>query len=139
MALSALDDLAVEPTSERVAAVLGDSAKAWSSLQGWATRESGVDSWEWGSSGKKYGWGLRGKARKRTILYMIPQNGSFLVGLVLGDRAMETARAAPLSASARDVVTSAKRYGEGTGFRLPVATLSDLGDVKVLVEIKIRP
>ena len=137
MALSALDDLTAEPTRDQVSTVLKESMEAWSSLEVWLSDTCGVDAWEWGSSGKQYGWGLRGKKGKRTIAYMIPQQESFLVGLVLGDRAMNNVRRASLSADVMDVILSAKKYGEGTGFRLPVATVADLKDIKTLIEIKI--
>jgi len=136
-ALSALDDLAVEPTGDQLAAVLPAGMGPWSSLETWLAESAGVDGWEWGSTGKKYGWALRGKKGKRNLVYMIPQHGSFLVGLVLGDRAMEALRSASLSAAAREVLASAKRYGEGTGFRLPVASPADLEDVKTLIQIKL--
>jgi hypothetical protein len=137
MSLSALDDLAVEPTDIQVSAVLEGGMQAWSSLISWLSNAHGVAGWEWFSSGKKYGWALRGKRGKRTIVYMIPQQGSFLVGLVLGDRAMAAVRSASLSAGVRKVVSDAKKYGEGTGFRLPVAAMSELEDVRTLIEIKI--
>ena len=137
MALSILDDLSVEPDNDQVMSVLNDGMESWSSLESWLRDTCGVDGWEWGHSGKKYGWALRGKKGKRTIVYMIPQQGSFLVGLVLGDRAMEAVRRVSLSSDTLDVILSAKKYGEGTGFRLPVATVSDLDDIKTLVEVKI--
>jgi hypothetical protein len=137
MALSALDDLSQQPTDQQVASVLDLALEPWELLRGWLADEAGVDAWEWGSSGKKYGWGLRAKAGKRTVAYLIPQHGSFLVGLVLGDRAVEKARRADLVASVVEVITNAKRYGEGTGFKLPVATPSDLEDIRTLIRIKL--
>jgi hypothetical protein len=68
---------------------------------------------------------------------MIPQHGSFLVGLVLGDRAMAAVRSASLSTGVRNVISDAKKYGEGTGFRFPVSAMGELEDVKTLIEIKI--
>jgi hypothetical protein len=35
------------------------------------------------------------------------------------------------------VISGARKYGEGTGFRLPVTAMGDLEDVRTLVEIKI--
>lgn len=138
MALSALDDLSQQPTGDQVAAVLGPALEPWESLKGWMADEAGVDAWEWGSSGKKYGWGLRAKAGKRTVAYLIPQHDAFLVGLVLGDRAMEKARQAALAAPVVEIITGAKRYGEGTGFRLPVAPATDQEDVRTLIRIKLE-
>lgn len=139
MALSALDDLSARPTDQQVDAVLGSSLEAWRSLASWLTDAAGVDTWEWGSSGKRYGWALRAKAGRRTIAYLIPQHGTFLVGLVLGDRAMTAARQAALAASVRAVIDSAPRYAEGTGFRIPVGSTAELGDVRTLIEAKLQP
>ena len=137
MALSALDDRSAEPTDAEVAGVLGDSFSLWTSLRDWLV-EAGVDGWQWGFSGAKYGWGLRAKHGKRTIAYLIPQHGSFLVGLVLGDRAVAAAAAASLTDSVREIIASARRYAEGTGFRVPVTEPADLDGVKTLIEIKMR-
>ncbi|HYD50981.1 MAG TPA: DUF3788 family protein [Gemmatimonadaceae bacterium] len=137
MSLSALEHSPAEPTSRQLSTALGESERAWSALCRWATESAGVDAWEWRSSGVKYGWALRGKRGERTILYLIPQRDAFLVGLVLGDRAMVAVRDAPLSSATMAVISSAPRYGEGTGFRLPVATPAELEDVKVLVGIKL--
>lgn len=136
MALSALDDPSHVPSDERVASVLGKAFKPWSVLSAWLSEEIGIDLFEWAMAGKQYGWSLRAKKKKRTIVYLIPQHGSFLAGLVLGDRAVAASHAVPLSASVRETIAGAKKYAEGTGFRLPVATMSDLDDVKTLVTIK---
>jgi hypothetical protein len=96
-----------------------------------------VDSFEWGSSGKKYGWHFRVRAGKRTIAYMIPQHGSFLVGIVLGGKTMNVVRETILSAPVMKIILAAKRYAEGTGFRHSVNTPSDLNDIKLLIEIKV--
>lgn len=137
MSLSALDDLAVEPTDDQVSAVVKGGKEAWITLVSWLSNTHGVGGWEWFASGKKYGWALRGKRGKRTIVYMIPQHGAFLVGLVLGDRAMAAVGRASLSPGVRNVISDAKKYGEGTGFRLPVAAVGELEDVKTLIEIKL--
>jgi hypothetical protein len=137
MALSALDDLAVEPTGDQIVSTLREGMGPWTTLQDWLSESNRVNFWEWYFAGKKYGWTLRGKKGKRTIVYLIPRQGSFLVGLVLGDRAIEVVRRTPLSPDVLGEVLNARRYVEGTGFRLPVSSLEDLEDIKKLVEIKI--
>lgn len=136
MTLSALDDPSHVPSDELVASVLGKAIKPWAVLSAWLSEEIGIDLFEWATAGKQYGWSLRAKKKKRTIVYLIPQHGSFLIGLVLGDRAVAASHAVPLTASVRETIAGAKKYAEGTGFRLPVATMSDLDDVKTLVTIK---
>ena len=137
MALSALDDRSVEPADAHVAGVLGDGFSLWTSLRDWLV-DAGIDGWQWGFSGAKYGWGLRAKRRQRVVAYLIPQHGSFLVGLVIGDRAVAAAAAASLSEPMREIIATARRYGEGTGFRVPVTEPADLDGVKTLIEIKLR-
>lgn len=138
MALSALDDRAREPDEAQAAAVLGEALGAWRELQAWLSAEAGVDRFEWGYSGKAWGWGLRAKAGKRAVLYMTPQRGTFLAGIVLGDRAVAAALAcAALPERVREAVAGAKRYAEGTGLRLPVERPADLASVRELVRVKL--
>jgi hypothetical protein len=91
MALSALDDLSLTPTDGQVAEVVGEGFAAWEDLKEWLGSSMGIDGWEWGSAGKRCGWGLRAKVGTRNIAYLFPQQGLFLVGLELGNRAMGTA------------------------------------------------
>jgi len=136
MALSALDDPSSEPDDAQLAQVLGPALPVWSALLAWLSDALGVGELSWGSSGRKYGWSLRARAGKRTIGYLIPQRGSFLVGIVLGGRALQETGRASLSDSVREAIAGARRYAEGTGFRLPVATADDLADVRTLLRIK---
>ena len=137
MALSALDDLSREPSDDDVERVVGESVVVWRALVEWLRGEAGIDTLEWGSAGKKYGWGLRAKRGARAIAYLIPQDGSFLVGFVLGVRALESARGAGLPAAVMAMIAGARKYAEGTGFRVPVKDPGDLACVKQLVRIKL--
>jgi len=115
---------------------LGPAKEVWNEL---ITRmESGYGplSAGWSFAGAKYGWSYRLRRKKRTILYLIPQRVSFLVGVVLGDRALSLLRRDDLSAAMSKVIDEAPRYAEGTGFRLPVESASDCADVEIVVEAK---
>lgn len=138
MALSSLDSRDREPTDAEVREVLGAAHPTWRRFVDWLETEIGVSRFAWAFAGKKFGWSLRAELGKRRIAYLIPQRGAFLVGLVLGDRAVAAAREAEISDATRAVIDAAPRYGEGTGFRLPVANSSHLGDVFTLIEIKAR-
>lgn len=137
MSISAIDDLSVEPTEEDVASVLDAATVPWTLLLNWLEESAGIDRLEWRSSGSKYGWSLRGIKGKRTIVYLIPQQSAFLVGLVLGDRAMKVVGQTKLSAPVAQTIATAKKYGEGTGFRLPVKSTDDLNDIRGLIRIKL--
>ncbi len=136
MALSALDDKSVEPTSGELARVLGPSEELWYHLISQMEAGYGPLSEAWSFAGAKYGWSLRLKQKKRTVLYLIPQMDSFLVGIVLGDRALSLLRRDDLNPETVLLIDEAPRYGEGTGFRIPVRSLADCADVEIVIEAK---
>jgi len=126
-----------QPSAAEVAAALGASAEAWKQLVDWLENEQGVTGQEWKSSGPKYGWTLRVKLKKRTILYLGPCDGCFRVALVLGDRAVGAARESNLSKSLLKTLDEAPRYPEGTGIRLMVKGSKDLAPIRKLALIKL--
>jgi len=124
------------PTEQEVSAALSSTAEVWKQLLDWLA-EQGVADQEWKSSSPKYGWSLRLKLKKRTIVYLGPCNGCFRVAFVLGDRAVAAARKSDLSESALKLLDDAPRYAEGTGVRLMVKASEDLADVRRLAIIKL--
>ena len=136
MALSALGDKNVEPTPDALDLVLGASRAAWDHLVARMQAQYGPLTEDWRFSGAKYGWNCRLTQKKRTVLYLIPQDRAFLVGVVLGDRALGLLRRDAIGAGTRDLIDEAKRYAEGTGFRIPVASVEQCSDVEVVIEAK---
>ena len=90
----------------------------------------------WGFSGGKYGWSFRLKQKKRTVLYLIPQKDMFLIGIVLGDRALGLLRKGNLAPDFLRLIEEAPRYGKGTGFRIPVAKAEDCADLEIVIEAR---
>ena len=124
------------PTDEEIAAALGARAEVWKQLLDWLA-EQGVADQEWKSVSAKYGWGLRLKLKKRTIVYLGPCVGCFRVSFVLGDRALAAARQGNLSKSTLKLLDEAPRYAEGTGVRLMVKAPKDLAAIRKLTLIKL--
>jgi hypothetical protein len=75
--------------------------------------------------------------KERVILYLTPQRGTFLVGLVLGERAAQSAEAASLPSLALAALTAAPKYAEGRGIRLSVTTDAQLEAVQALIPYKL--
>ena len=92
----------------------------------------------WHSYSRKAGWSMRLKRGERNIVYLSPGRGCFLASFALGDKAVQTARAARLPKSVLAIIDEAKRYAEGTAVRLSVATARDLAAVKKLVGVKLE-
>lgn len=137
MALSSLDDKAAEPVAAELARVLGSCEEVWRELISRMEAAYGPLTEDWSFSGAKYGWSLRLKQKKRVVLYLIPQLNAFLVGIVLGDRALTLLRRDDLGPEVLSLIDEAPRYGEGTGFRIPLASAGDIVDIEVIIEAKL--
>jgi hypothetical protein len=84
------------------------------------------------------GWSLRLKRGKQVVLYMTPQTGAFLAGIVLGEKAVRTAHESDVTRAVLTIIDRAPRYAEGRGIRIRVATRSDLRVVQQLAALKMR-
>jgi hypothetical protein len=126
-----------KPTPADLAAALGPLAPVWDQLITSLATEYGVSDQEWSSFSPKYGWSLKLRFKKRTILYLGPCAGCFRVSFVLGDRALAAARESKLSASVLKLLEGAPRYPEGTGLRLLIKSASDVPSVRKLTQIKL--
>ncbi len=124
------------PSFAEVSTALGLANTVWQELVDWLAEESGVEQ-EWKSSGKKYGWSLRLKIKKRNILYLSPCVGCFRAAFIFGDKAMVAARQSNLTESTLQLLDSAPRYPEGTGLRLLVQSSDDLAEIRKLARIKL--
>jgi hypothetical protein len=136
MALSVFPDESKRPDERALRSALGASSTLWEDLISFAASRWAPLEEEWAFSSKQAGWSVRLKHKKKILLYLIPQQGWFLVGVVLGDRAVETARRAALPAAVLEQINGARKYAEGTGFRFAVKTREDLEAAQRLALIK---
>ncbi|MDR3742113.1 MAG: DUF3788 family protein [Terracidiphilus sp.] len=127
------------PTRPEVAAALGPVASIWDDFIAWMASEKLVTDQEWkGIAVKKYGWSLRLRQKGRNIVYLGPGTGCFLVGFVLGGKAMIAAKQARVPKPVREVIATAPRYPEGYGLRLVVRTKRDLPAIRAIAAIKLE-
>jgi len=124
------------PTEKELYGALGSSAEAWEQLLADLATEYAVAEQEWKSVSPKYGWSLRLKKGKKTIIYLSPGKGCFGVALVLGNKAVQSAKRKGLSKGILRALEEAPRYAEGTGIRLAVRSTAALVDICKLVAAK---
>lgn len=137
MASSVLDDKSQMPEDEALAQVLGKSMSLWQAIHAdLAASYPGVEN-QWQFTSPKYGWILRARDKKRTILYMIPGKGSFTTSFCLGGKAVAAAEQSPLPTEIREEIRNARPYAEGRGVRVEVKRKADVESVRMLVEIKV--
>lgn len=136
MALSAFGDKSQRPGPDDLVKTLRRAGVHWNDLLDHLAAEYAPLEQVWGFSGDKWGWSLRLKHGKRTILYMTPREGHFLVGFALGEKAVQAARQSRLSATVLRIIDEAPKYAEGRGVRLEVRNKSVREQVKKLATIK---
>lgn len=136
MALSAFDDKSKEPHAAELESTLGRCSARWDDLVAHIAEEYAPLDKTWNFAGARWGWSLRLKQKKRTVLYMTPCERHFLVGFALGEKAVNAARAGSLPDSIMAIIDEAPKYAEGRGVRIEVRNKADLEGVKALAAIK---
>lgn len=79
------------------------------------------------------------KQKKRTLLYVTPEDVAVQVAVVLGERACKVALASDLEEKIKNLIREARPYVEGRGFRFDVKSASDVSSVIELIRIKTTP
>ncbi len=137
MALSAFDDPALPPAPASLRKSLGDAARSWTDLVAHVAATCPPIEEAWSFSGAKYGWSLRLKRGERVLVYLTPQEGRFLAGFVLGEKAIAAATGNGLPPAVLSLLDAAPRYAEGRGIRVTVGPGDDLSTVRHLVALKV--
>ena len=136
MALSAFDDKSKEPLRGELTEVLGQAAQLWDQLISNVRSRFDPLAEEWEFSGKKWGWALRLKHKKRAVLYLTPSDGFFYAGFALGQKAVDAAHDSDLPPSVLDIIDISQKFAEGRGMRLEVRSDVDVRSVTQLADIK---
>ena len=138
MALSAFDDKSRPPTDSDLAEVLGGVMELWEKLRKEISLRFDPVVEDWTFSGKKWGWALRLKRKKRAVLYMTPSENIFHVGFALGEKAVVAAHRRGLPKPLLEIIDSSQKYAEGRGVRIEVRTENAVDWALDLAEVKME-
>lgn len=136
MALSAFADKSHEPRATDLMRTLGRSGGRWNELIAHLETDFAPLEQAWNFAGAKWGWSLRLKQKKRTILYLTPREKFFMAGFALGEKAVTAAHDAGLPAEILTLIDEARKYAEGRAVRLEVRTKADLDNTRKVAAIK---
>jgi hypothetical protein len=138
MNMSALQERSTEPTDRAVRAALGEASAGWTRLRDELHRACAPlgEAWQWSAPAK--GWSFRLLQKKRVLVYMLPQHGSFLASFSLGAAAWSGALELRLPAAIREIVAAAPKYAEGRGVRIPVRSIADANAVLSILTLRAR-
>ncbi len=136
MAFSLFEDKQKKPKPAQIDEALGRSAMHWKGLIAHAEEAFAPLTQEWGFAGAKWGWSLRLKKKKRTIVYLTPRAKHFVAGFALGEKAVRAAHDEGLPGWVLETIEAAPKYAEGRGVRLEVRVKKDLEGVKQVAAVK---
>lgn len=134
---SVLLDKSEAPDDARLASVLKASKASWDGVVALAAALAPKATPEWKFYGAKHGWQLKILEKKRSLVYLVPGEGSFVAALALDARALESLEGSKLPAALLDEIKAAKRAPEGHPARVTVTKKKDLASVEVLLRAKL--
>lgn len=136
MSLSAFNNKDNVPTDLQLLDLLGDKIVWWKSVETYCLGKWPTLVGEWNFSGANYGWNFRLKDKKRAVIYLIPTNSGFMTALIFGQKAYEAVLQSDVDGQLKYDLQNAKPYAEGRGIRFAINQLSQLDDVRKLIDIK---
>ena len=125
------------PEPADIRQVLGRSVAAWDALWTSISEHFGQVTENWAIPAKKYGWSLRLKQKKRTILHLGPRSKHFIVTIILGEKAVAAIRESELSSEVIAMVENATRFTEGRVVRFEIRSKKETEVVEELAKIKV--
>lgn len=127
------------PTDAELKAVLGSVYGLWSdTIRAVEAMFVPLDQ-EWKPSKTEFGRICLLRHKKRTLLYLTPDQDEIWMAIVLGERAYGLAMKSSLPAAIKKMLSEARPYAEGRGIRFAVSSSLDIPVITKLVEIKTTP
>lgn len=117
---------------------LGRSGAAWDALRARISEHFGPVSEEWAIPAKKYGWSLRLKLKKRTILHLGPRSKHFTAAVILGEKAVAAVRESRLGPEIIAMVEQSRKFTEGRVIRFEIRSTKEADVVFALAKIKME-
>jgi len=135
---SIFTDKTAKPSENDLKIALGEKYKFWNELFSFTLEKFPEASFDWHFSGQKFGWGFRISDKKRVLVYLLPRDQFFKVGLVFGEKAFEEVCNSSISETLITELKNTKKYAEGRGIRIDIRNDSFISDLKKLIEIRIK-
>ncbi|MCK6545788.1 DUF3788 domain-containing protein [Myxococcota bacterium] len=125
------------PDDSHLAAALGPAKAAWDAVLALAAELAPRSTPEWKFYGARHGWQLKILEKKRSLLYLVPGDGSFVAALALDDAALASLEGSKLPAAMLEEIKAAKKAPEGHPARVTVKAKRELTHVAALLRAKL--
>lgn len=137
MPISIFTDKAQMPSDAELKKALGNKSLLWDEIKNHTFSKYPGAAEQWAYPGKSFGWNYRIRDKKRVLVYFMPRDGYFVISLVFGGDAVKEALNSDISKDIKYIISSAKVYAEGRGFRIDVKNKKTAKDVRKLIDIKL--
>lgn len=127
------------PSEAELNAALGDAAALWAGIIRRVEAMSPPLDRLWKPSKTGFGRMCLLQHKRRTLLYLTPDDGKIWIAIVLGERAYRLAMASELPAPIKTMLSAAKPYAEGRGIRFPVGPADAMSSIEILLACKTAP
>jgi ABC-type uncharacterized transport system YnjBCD substrate-binding protein len=126
------------PDDARLEELLGRSSTHLRALHAYVEERCGTTTREWKFYGKSGGWQMKTLLKKRNLFFLVPHAGSFSLGFIFGDRAVDAIQKSELPESVKAALREARKYAEGRGHLLEVKKKADVAVATQLVNMKVQ-
>lgn len=126
-----------QPEENDLKNLLGTNYKLWVDLIRFVETNFDTPTTEWKFYGKKSGWVQKLFLKKRNLLFFVPYENFFRIGMVFGEKAVAEITKSGLPKEIIEEIQNTKKYAEGRGIRIDVKNKSSLESVKKLIQIKV--
>jgi hypothetical protein len=121
------------PSDAQVRRALGPAVAAWDELLDPARKRTR----EWKRYRTQDPWSARVNEGKRTVLWLVPEEGRLRVAVILGEKAVARGLAGPLSERLKRELREATACPEGRVLRFRMKSASRVRDVERLIDLKV--
>ena len=124
-----------QPDNEELKNALGDTYPIWQSIREYTLSQNKKTFEEWNCS--NFGWSLRIKDKKRTIIYLLPREGFFKAAFVFGQKSTDLILKSTVTDTIKAELMAARVYAEGRGIRIDIKNKLMTDDIKQLIDTKL--
>lgn len=137
--ISIFNEKLVIPDEKQLAYAIGKAKKVLDDIINFLNSEYSDIKTEWKFYGQKYGWQMKIFYKKRNILFLIPYDGYFKIGMVFGEKAISAmVEENKVPENIIQELLNAKKYMEGRGISFDISENTDSGFIKELIKIKLN-
>lgn len=138
MSIGTFVDKDHQPTLPEVFDALGAQQSLWEKLTQFIANNYPIPG-EWNFGGKKYGWNVWYRKSGKTLVSMYPQQGGFVVQIVLGKDQVEQALDLKLGKNVGTMLKETPQFHDGRWLFIRVKTEKDIKDIQQLLQVKRKP